>query len=254
MGLCKCTNHVCDTFFTRMDFGAHRNQGQFQAFLCLVNIVQSIWPILCYFMYTSDIHTVFWLGPTPQYVNLGVPCCGIILNLMVTFFRFAPGMKAEDARIGCFSVFIALGSLLMGAGFWVFTLTEQKRVELLHYCGETPMTARLDSEWRALNDFHASCDPSRKKPIHTCPGFTDEFPNRVFVNYLESLEIEFGCTGFCRFWAKPLFEPDAEQGLRCATALATHLQPVQYSVGMMTAIQGGLLLAVGLMLADYDHL
>jgi len=247
-------NRICDAFFNHADFGAHKNQYQFQGFLCLVNLLQSFWPIVCYMMYTSDIHILFWLGPTPQYINLAVPLCGIVLNVMVTFFRFAPGMRANDARVGCFTVFLVLGSCLLGAGFYVHTLTEQKRQELLHYCGETPMTARLDREWTKLNSFYGECDPARKKPITTCPGYTEEFPNRVFVNYLESLEIEFQCTGFCRFWAKPIFEPTAEQGLRCATALATHIEPVAFSVGFMTAVQGACLLVIGLMLADYDHL
>lgn len=248
------TNRICDAFFNKMDFGAHKNQLQFQMFLCLVNIMQSVWPILCYLMYTSDIHIVFWLGPTPQYINLGVPVCGIILNVMVTFFRFAPGMRAQDAKVGCFSVFLILGAALIGAGAYVYSHTEQKRSELLHTCGETPMTARLDSEWKKLNTFYSACSPDRSKPIVACPGFTDEFPNRVFVNYLESLEIEFECTGFCRFWAKPIFNEQAEPGLRCATALAHHIEPVAMSVGMMTMLQGAILLTIGLMLADYDHL
>jgi len=248
------TNRICDSFFNQMGFGAHKNQYQFQMFLCLVNILQSAWPLLCYFMYTSDIHIIFWLGPVPQYINLGVPLCGIVLNCMVTFFRFAPGMQAHDARVGCFSVFIILGAALIGAGFYVSSLTDQKKNELLHQCGETPMTARLDGEWQKMNTFYGNCDPERKKPITACPGFSAEFPNRVFINYLESLELEFGCTGFCRFWAKPIFEPEAEQGLRCATALAHHIEPVSFSVGWMTSIQGGLLVLVGLMLADYDHL
>lgn len=205
-------------------------------------------------MYTSDIHIIFWLGPVPQYINLAVPICGIILNGMVTFFRFAPGMRAHDARVGCFSVFLILGSLLMGAGAWVFTMTEEKKRELLHFCGETPMTARLDREWSKLNTFYGECDPDRKKVITQCPGYSEAFPNRVFVNYLESLELEFRCTGFCRFWAKPIFNSDAEQGLRCATALAHHIEPVQFNVGFMTALQGLVLLVIGLMLADYDHL
>lgn len=250
----KWTNRICDAFFNRMDFGAHKNQGNFQMFLCFINILQSAWPMICYLMYTSDIHIIFWLGPSPQYINLGVPICGIILNCMVTFFRYAPGMRASDARIGCFSVFLILGSMLMGAGFWVTTLTEAKKIELLHHCGETPMTARLDAEWSKLNKFYGECDPERKKPIVACPGYTEEFPNRVFVNYLESLEIEFACTGFCRFWAKPIFYEHAEEGLRCATALAHHIEPVSYSVGWMTTIQGSILVAIGLMLADYDHL
>jgi len=249
----KLINRFCDSFFNYLGFGAHKNVYQFQGFLCLLNILLSAWPLLCYFLYSTDFHIVFWLGPVPQYVNLIVPLCMLLLNLGVQYFGIFSNM-AHTARITCFLMFLIIGSILLGAGLYVVTLAEGTATELTSKCGQTPLTAKLDSEWGRLNAFYEACDPKRQLMITQCPGYSETFPNRVYVNYLESLEYEFDCVGFCQFWAKPIFSSEAELGKRCASTLGKHVGAVSVMVGFPTAIQGAAMITIGLCLSGYQHL
>lgn len=253
-------NNTCDWFFNYFKIGAHEKEAavNFQLFLCFLNIAMSAYPIICYVLYSQDIHIVFWLGEVPSMVNLGVPITLCLLNLGVNFFQaadyFGCKMRPEQAKFGCNVLFNLLGTIQMGMGFYVWMLAEQRATELIENCGEDPMTRKLEDQWQKLNAFYEDCDVKRNKALTQCPGFTDEFPNRVFVNYLESLELDFACVGFCKFWAKPIFDSELEPGLRCATALGRHVQQIAGTVGFPTACCGGLLNVVGIMLAFYDHL
>lgn len=250
----KIVNTICDTFFNYLGFGAHENMYQFQGFICLMNILLSAWPLLCYFVYSTDFHVVFWLGPVPQYVNLLVPVCMVCLNLGVNYFGFFNKSMAHTARISCFLLFLIIGAVLLGAGLYVVTIAEAAAVELTVECGQTPVTAKLDNEWARLNAFYEACDPKRQKEVTQCPGFSDTFPNRVYVNYLEQLEYEFECVGFCQFWSKPIFTDDAQLGQRCASSVGKHVGAVGAMVGLPTAIMGAAFITIGICLSSYDHL
>lgn len=250
----KFVTEICDTLFNSMGFGVHDNVYQFQGFLCLLNIILSAWPLLCYFIYSTDIHIVFWLGPVPQYVNLMVPVCMLTLNLGVNYFGVFNKQRAGDARCGCFLLFVLVGSALLGGGLYVVMIAEGAATDLTTNCGQTALTGKLDSEWARLNAFYEACDPKRQVEVTQCRGFSKTFPNRVYVNYLESLEYEFDCVGFCQFWAKPIFADDAQLGTRCATVLGQHVGTVSGLVGFPTAIQGAIMIGIGICLSGYDHL
>jgi hypothetical protein len=249
----KVINDVCDLFFNYLGFGAHTQYYQFQLFLCLLNVALSAWPLMCYALYTSDVHIVFWIGEIPQYVNLMVPLCLVTLNIGVNYFSLVKS-SASSARIGCFMLFVTIGALMLGMGLYVAMIATESSAELTEQCGKTPLTAKVEGEWQRLNKFYEECDPKRKKVVTQCPGFSKEFPNRVFVNYLESLEYEYDCVGFCKFWAKPIFNEGAEMGNRCASAIGEHVGTIEFTVGTPTAMVGAGLLYIGLMLAGYDHL
>lgn len=245
----------CDFFFNALGFGAHDGkQGyNFQLFLCLLNVILSTWPLVCYVIYTSDIHVVLWLGNVPQYVNLAVPILLVCLNIGVNMFQ-CMHFSGPCARIGCFCLFLVLGAILVAMGGFVFAMAEAKAAELLNKCGTTPLPRKIEGTWIKLNKFYEKCDPTRKKDIVTCEGYSEAFPNRVFVDYLEELEYTFDCVGFCKFWAKPIFNADANPATRCASAVGTHLQTVSFSVGMPTAVLGLIFIVIGVLLSGYDHL
>lgn len=245
-----------DKVFTQLDFGAHKNPCYFQLFLCVCNVALSIYPVLCYFTILNSIHIVFWLGTGPQYVTLGVPLVLLLLNLCVSLFRVAKP-RHHAAKVGCTTLFLVLGSLLIGAGYYVQNTANVASRELIEGCGSTPMTARLEAEHARLTTFMQNCQRSRRRHVDfiaLCPGFERAFPNRVFVNYLEELEDDYQCVGFCKFWAQPLFNPDAERGLRCASALGHDLKQAGAVAGFPTTMIGISLIALGILLAGYDHL
>lgn len=245
----------CDYIFNFLGFGAHEGKAvyNFQLFLCLLNIVLSAWPMICYFMYSTDVHIVFWLGAIPQYVNLMVPIVLIALNIGVNVFQCC-SFQAHCARLGCFMLFLVLGSILAGAGLFVFSLATSKETELIHHCGTDPVARKLENEWQSLNAFYMACDPTRKLPITNCPGYSETFPNRVFANYLESIEYEFDCVGFCEFWAKPLYNHQSDLAKRCATQLGKHVGSVGDTIGVPTAIMGLSFITIGVLLSLYEHL
>lgn len=251
----KIVTDGCDFMFNSLGFGVHDNIMQFQMFLCLLNIIFSFWPIVCYLIYTSDIHVVFWLGALPMLVNLSVPILLFTLNMGVNFFQFCgKNLRAKATRLGCFGQFLIIGAIMFAGGLAVFVLAEEKAREIIHDCGNTEQTRMLEQEWEKADTFYAECDPNRERELTSCPDFEKEFPKRVFVDYLYQLEYEFECTGFCRFDALPLFNKNALPGVRCASMIGTHVSSLAMTVGVPTMALGAGLIYVGILLSQYDHL
>eukprot|EP00397_Hematodinium_sp_SG-2012_P036896 GEMP01039893.1.p1 GENE.GEMP01039893.1~~GEMP01039893.1.p1 ORF type:complete len:154 (+),score=22.64 GEMP01039893.1:385-846(+) len=125
----KVVNDICDFFFSLLQSGVHKNSHNLQLFICFFNVVLSAWPLCCYLIYSTDIHVIFWLGETPQYVNLAVPICLVCLNLGVNFFQCF-STRAKSARIGCCSMFLLLGLTLFMLGGYVAMEAEVKAKEL----------------------------------------------------------------------------------------------------------------------------
>lgn len=111
----KLINRTCDVFFNYFQFGAHKNSGRLQIFLCFLNVFFSIWPLTCWFLYSKDIHVVYWLGKLPQWTNLSVPFSLLALNLGVNYFQCFT-VRAKAARAGCVSLFVVLGLFLIVLG------------------------------------------------------------------------------------------------------------------------------------------
>lgn len=260
MGL-KLINRPCDWVFNVLNVGAHESTWTFQLFLCVLNVTLSAWPIICYFLYSADVHSCFWLGTAPQLVSLMVPLVLLGMNGGVQVFLMCKA-EADNARIGCFMLFTLLGSILLGASIYITVLAEGTAQDLVHECGSTPLTSRVEHEWQRLDKFYGACDPKRKMAVTACPGFEDEFPGKqkVLVSYLETLEKDFECVGFCQFWAKPIFMGDAASpqdpldAPRCASALGMHLHYTAHFVGGPISALGIVLLLVGFCLAGYNGL
>jgi len=62
------------------------------------------------------------------------------------------------------------------------------------------------------------------------------------------------CVGFCEYYARPLFNKNADESSRCASQIGRRVETVAASVGFPTLVLGGLLFAFGLSLCLYDHL
>jgi len=266
-----------DKLFECLGMGAHKNALAFQGCVCLINIVLSIHPLFCHLTVLNSLHVVFWLGKGPMYVNLAVPVTLFLLNIGVAAFQLGAnaersheakkghaasvpppgGYKGARTQMGCFLLFLILGSMLMGFGAYVMKVSRDTSEDLIHSCGSTPMTMRLEQEWNKLETFFEMCKRHlRRAPdyVQQCPFYGRTFPNRVFANYLEDLESDFNCVGFCKFWAKPLFNPDSDRGVRCASALGEELVQAGNIVGFPTFCTGLVLAVVGICLRGYENL
>eukprot|EP00747_Dinoflagellata_sp_TGD_P164194 gnl/TRDRNA2_/TRDRNA2_183769_c0_seq1.p1 gnl/TRDRNA2_/TRDRNA2_183769_c0~~gnl/TRDRNA2_/TRDRNA2_183769_c0_seq1.p1 ORF type:complete len:255 (+),score=50.21 gnl/TRDRNA2_/TRDRNA2_183769_c0_seq1:244-1008(+) len=252
----KFINKIFDFFFDQVGFGAHNNQCYFQLFICFLNLMFSVYPIIMYFTLADDIHIAFWLGPIPQYVNLLVPVVLLFLNIGVNFFSCVT-LSPKSAKVSCFMLFLILGGVLMGAGGYVHMQTGGVAGDLIDECGTTPMTAKMEAEWAKVTKFYERCMAMLgRQPdfIQQCPGFSMAFPNRVLIDYMEEVELDFACAGFCQFWARPLFNMDADRGLRCSTALGNHVTAQGSAVAVPTMGIGLGIVGLGVCLAGYDNL
>lgn len=251
----KFVSWVLDKVFDVLGFGAHHNQAKMQLFLCLINILFSLLPVIMYIYLSVNIHVIFWLGMAPQYANIVVPICLCFLNFGSLAVK-SMEWKTKFTRLGCFILFQTLGSIMLSQGIWVMILSYNVSTDLIHNCGASTLTAQLESEWQRLNAFYQSCTVTQGKSmmIEQCPGFAQAFPNRVFANYLEDIEYDYNCVGFCQFWAQPLFNMEADRHIRCSTAIGEEMEFIGKMVGFPTLAVGALTVTTGVCLALYDHL
>jgi len=251
----KFVTRILDQLFTALNLKVHDNTVYLQMFICVINLLFSIFPLVMYFVFSNNIHVMFWLGMAPQYANLSVPVSLCGLNVGVNVITNL-GLQTKHSQKLCFMLFLMLGSINIGAGAWVFIEASRVEDDLVHQCGSTTLTARIEAEWQRLSQFYAACqaEAGRLIYIQECPGYATTFPNRVYVNYIEDVEIDYNCVGFCQFWAQPIFNLDADRGLRCATALGEEMAGVGNRVGYPTMIIGLVIATWGVCLYLYDHL
>jgi len=251
----QLVTRVLDKVFTFLNLKAQDSTFKLQMLICFINLIFSIYPIVMYFVYSNNIHVMFWMGDLPQWANMTVPMSLCGLNVGV---NLVSNLKLETKRAQrvCFILFVALGCINTGAGAWVLVEANRVSEELIHNCGSTTLTARIEAEWQRLSQFYAACQVNAGKMIYIqeCPGFAAAFPNRVYVNYIEDVEIDYSCVGFCQFWAQPIFNLDSDRGLRCATALGEEMKSVGNIIGWPTLAIGATIVTWGICLALYDHL
>ncbi|CAD7944468.1 unnamed protein product [Amoebophrya sp. A120] len=281
--MARIINRVCDGVFNYFGFGAHKGAGRLQFFLLFLNVIFSVWPLVCYVVYSKDIHVVYWLGKVPQYVNLSVPICLLSMNIGVNYFQCFH-VRPQAARKGCIMLFVVLGTVLICMGAYVTMQAEKVSTDLVQNCGSDPLSAALQETWTSCKDFYLKCDPTFTQNMEACPGFADqqfqqppptaaelaaeeadaeggETPSpgvfrvsKTYYSYLVDTEFEFDCTGFCEFYAQPIWNKLSEGEHRCASEIARRVGAVSVTVGLPTAGLGVALFLVGVMLAGYDHL
>jgi len=255
-----------DFFFDVAGFDAHTNPVWFQFFLILVNLAFSVYPIVCLLIFYNDVHVLFWLGSAPFYVNISVPIAITSLNIGTTICKCTKP-RPGTAKVLCFILFLLIGSVLMGAGAFMHYESSNVSEELIHDCGETPLTSTVETEWQDLWNFYQKCQAQTGyvEIITACPGYGTKFPDKdtagaqnhlehEYVDYLESVEIDFECVGFCNFLAKPLFNMDSDRELRCATAIGERIQSIGKLIAWPTMATGLFVCCLGACLAAYEHL
>jgi hypothetical protein len=243
-----------DFLFEVLQIQPQANFGQAFLFGIVAAAAVSAYPVLVWSIYSRDLHILFWLGQAPTYGLLAIPAtCALMLILgpMVKCCR----MRYRSTKRFCTTIWILAGIALLAIGFYVFVEVITVSNRLLKKCGDDPLSKELDDLWTRLDKFYEACDPQRRKTITSCKGYGKTFKNDdEFLTYLEDVELQFGCTGFCEFWAKPLFDKHSDSALRCATSLGQHLETLAVTVGVPVIVFGGAFLTVGICMGGYDHL
>merc|ERR1740116_621052 len=92
---------------------------------------------------------------------------------------------------------------------------------LWYTCGSDPMTGKIESVYQALTKFQADCikaEGAKGYFVQQCPGFSSfEKGQQEIVDYIEDMELDYACQGFCSKGARPLFDPE-NLGEACAWA------------------------------------
>jgi hypothetical protein len=243
-----------DFIFEVLQIHPQANFGQAFVFGIAVAAAVSAYPVLCWSIYSKDLHILFWLGQAPTYGLLAVPATCVLLLILGPMVKCCK-MRYRSTKMFCTAIWLVAGLALLGIGFYVTFEVLNVSNRLIRRCGEDPLSKELDVLWTRLDKFYEKCNPDRRKPISSCKGYGNTFRgDDEFLTYLEDVELEFGCTGFCEFWAKPLFDKHSDTALRCATSLGQHLNTLAMTVGMPVIIFGGAMLTVGICMGGYDHL
>eukprot|EP00929_Paragymnodinium_shiwhaense_P006890 TRINITY_DN110843_c0_g1_i1.p1 TRINITY_DN110843_c0_g1~~TRINITY_DN110843_c0_g1_i1.p1 ORF type:complete len:254 (+),score=57.65 TRINITY_DN110843_c0_g1_i1:183-944(+) len=238
------------------DFGAHKNQCSFRLFILSALVVVCAHPLICYFLVAQNPHVVFWIGLTPQYV---MSACMAATMSFFLFFEFLTCCtpSGKTTKVSILIAFGVCGGVQLGGGMYLASEAGEAKKDLTERCGQTPLTMQIQSTWSKLLAFHTSCTKVTGDDdvfLQQCPRFEEKFQSDVYVQYIEDLEYDFGCQGFCHYHAKPFFAESNEKHIVCSHVLGSQMNNVaRYSAYPMAAL-GAFTLAVGGALASYEHL
>lgn len=259
----KCIDVFHDasgTSNTRGKVGTRRNLLSLQMFFFFVNTALSIWPLICYWNFSHNIHIVFWMGMTPARANLLVPLTLYGCAFSLIFF-YSIDLRPKTIKRGIFTVFFLCGAVLMSAGAYVSWEAEYVSAQLHASCGEDPLTAKMQREWQKLATFYDECAQKlgeRPSFIQQCPRFSESLESTAeditYVNYIEDMELDFDCQGFCKFYPIPFFNEDADAGNRCSNLISHTVHRIGHASGVPTMIIGLVMAVIGGLFYGYDHI
>lgn len=232
------------------------NKWSFHLLICLVNVMLSIPNIVLYFVLDANMHIIFWMGTAPAYVNLLVPVVLFCVSLSLPVLNCIR-LQASSLKVVLFASYFIATVVLMGGGVYVLQVAYRVSSDLIYTCGSSAISERIQSEWKNLSKFHEDCikhEGAKDIFIQQCPGFgklRDE--HIIYVDYIEAMEFDYNCRGFCEHWSTPLFNPDSDSGQRCASAIGEEVYRVGYLVGLPTITTGIITFIVGAVLQNYKH-
>jgi hypothetical protein len=228
----------------------------FHLFIVLVNLVMSLPNIILFLTSDSDIHTDFWLGTTPRYLNVSVPLIMLFLNIS---FWTMTGLSVSFRFVSWF-IFVAFAvvALVMNiAAIIVFVITLDAVDSLWYNCGADPLTAEIQTTWDSLAKFQVEGieeHGDRCLYIQNCPGFGKFRKNHTkTIDYMEDIELDYSCQGFCTTWTRPLFDPE-NTGEPCAAEIGGTVLWSGILIAGPATISGILTFWIGQCLARYKHI
>lgn len=232
----------------------------FHLFVAVVNTMLSIPNVIAYFLLDANTHVVFWMGLAPTYILLLVPITLFCLSLCLPVLNFIR-MGSKSVKSIVFMCFFVAGTTMSIAGVFVLLDVHKLMGDLDDSCGQSKLTRAIQLEWQRLSEFHHKCEVAQKKHLFVdeCPGFQKTRKgHEFFVDYIEQMEEEYSCRGFCKAAPRPLFlkRNDYFQGAdaRCASSISEEMKRLAIIVCVPTMCSGVFIFIVGQCLLHYDHL
>jgi len=245
-----------DWFFDTLgDAGSHKNAGMFQFIILVINVCLSIHPLVCYFTICQDEHVVFWLGTTPSWACLLVPATMFFMNIQIAFLQFFKGTR-KRTQVSLLRILLTIGIPLLVAGVWVYFEAAQASNQLGNNCGRSPLSSKIQSEWTKVRVFQQACEKKKgEDEIMTpqCAGFDKKFGGNDYAVYIQDMEYDFDCQGFCQVANHALFNK-ASSKVSCSNALSEETMNVGWLVGAPIAGIGLSMILTAACLQGYNHL
>lgn len=230
-----------------------------------------------------DLHLRFWLGEVPQ-----LALASLSASLALTLFALCytdwvhsqrlhqRNLRRHGAKGNLDSPSLlsrrSLRSLFFLLAFFAFSSTGLALLTV-HFghamasmlggrCGHSGTTHAIEHTHEKLRVFRNQCHKNhmdRSKPVDQCPGYIDAVPPPApYATYIKLLEMESGCTGFCKRGHGTLFARPGSASIRsrqtCAAYLGGYIRTVSLVVAVPVIIMGAFLTVVGVALLLYEDL
>lgn len=243
-------------------FGLEGTRWGFHLMIFLINLLMSTINIILIFKLdvAGSGHLVFWMGEMTAYINFAVPILLTEVSLHL-FVLNACGCKKKTVQFFIYWNFALAGLALVAGSFYVLYQSFTVHNDLVHSCGESKMTKKMQSEWEHLIEFQEKCAEVMGRNdgdviLQECPGFSEmaRGDRELYIKYIEDVEYDYGCQGFCKFWSKPLFNDEADTGQRCSSRIGEDVLETGLLVALPTLFSGCFTFVIGQVLGQYDGL
>eukprot|EP00927_Polykrikos_kofoidii_P060442 TRINITY_DN55423_c0_g1_i1.p1 TRINITY_DN55423_c0_g1~~TRINITY_DN55423_c0_g1_i1.p1 ORF type:complete len:261 (-),score=29.90 TRINITY_DN55423_c0_g1_i1:97-879(-) len=231
------------------------SQWSLTIFLFLVAVGFCLMPLGAFGIIGHDPHVAFWVGPMVGHVLLFSPIAIIVLVLTIYILQLSK-LSARVTKTVCTAVVLVAGVTWVLAGLYLQHSFWSASAELTTSCGSTVMTMTMQGTWSKLLNFQTACGREQDDEnvlVQQCPGFIIAFGTDIVAQYLQDVEVDFECQGFCQFYSRPFFIEEGT-GRRCAVMIAEDLDQNGMVCCVPLLSSGGILLMVAACLANYDHL
>lgn len=237
----------------------------FHLLILLINLMMSTFNIVLVFKLgvSGSGHIVFWMGEMTAYINYAVPILLTEVSLHL-FILNACACRKKTVQSIVYGNFAIAGLLIIAGSIYVLVQAITVHNDLVYSCGENKMTRKMQSEWEHLIEFQERCTEVMGREegdnsdifIQECPGFQElaTGEHERYMEYIEDVEYDYGCQGFCEFWSRPLFNEAADTGQRCSSAIGEDVLETGLWIALPTLFSGCLTFVIGQVLGQYDGL
>jgi len=189
-------------------------------FFCALIFVM---PIVKCLSLAFDTDVRYWMGFLPMVVAMTPP-------VFIVLAYFVNRIHAGTSKTGTILALIGSGiaMVLLGDQLGAYAGRLADRFGSLD-CRSNPGSFVLEKELTAAALFHQNCVDMYTNPtgyvkmMQDCPGYTNQLYMHEDWSYLSSLEMRFGCTGWCEA-RKPLWNFGAKKADRCSVAVGEKMR------------------------------
>lgn len=216
------TDLVMASAFTSSTFSYH-GWNLFAALHCLSCFMLFSWPFLTAWNLSLDDNILYWMGSYLFWWILAIPFFFLAVYAVAVIIRPEKSLMIGSFVIPCVTIFLLGGSLQAKVGLLSTKLRNRD-------CGTFPLIRKLEVSLFEAQKQHEQCLEAAIHPNVLFPSCSqykkglEEGENGKHWPYLQSLEANFECTGFCNP-GEPLWTYHKEAGKDpCASALALFLE------------------------------